>query len=255
MKIELLLNFIVPLMFLAIWALTSLLNRDSQPLPPRPGRLPSSGGSRPSSVSPVATQAELSAGSRYPASSQPAAPIGRGYTEPRSSGIGAQGRPGVAGKSGRSDEGIVILESENRTLSPSFSPSTAAGNRSSRTTPARRGTSRGRVSQPTPIKTTEPERPRLLAGLTSQDLLSNKSRPLQITPLANPIAPIGTPTPQVSQGTTLDLPYRTSTKSQPVLSSDDLRDMLASPGKLREIALLGELLQKPVALRAPRHPR
>ena len=38
MKLEILLQFIVPLTFLAIWALTSLLNRDAQPLPPRPNR-------------------------------------------------------------------------------------------------------------------------------------------------------------------------------------------------------------------------
>ncbi len=35
MRFEILIQFIVPLMFLAIWALTSLLNRDAQPLPPR----------------------------------------------------------------------------------------------------------------------------------------------------------------------------------------------------------------------------
>ena len=45
MRLEFLLQFIVPLTFLAIWALTSLLNRDAQPLPPRPGagRMPGPG--------------------------------------------------------------------------------------------------------------------------------------------------------------------------------------------------------------------
>src|SRR3954454_21720661 len=38
MKIDQLFQFIVPLTFLAIWALTSLLNREAQPLPPRAGR-------------------------------------------------------------------------------------------------------------------------------------------------------------------------------------------------------------------------
>jgi len=47
MRFEILIQFIVPLMFLAIWALTSLLNRDAQPLPPRPGRPPGAGGPRP----------------------------------------------------------------------------------------------------------------------------------------------------------------------------------------------------------------
>ncbi len=47
MRFEILIQFIVPLTFLAIWALTSLLNRDAQPLPPRPGRPPGPGGVRP----------------------------------------------------------------------------------------------------------------------------------------------------------------------------------------------------------------
>ena len=47
MRFEILIQFIVPLMFLAIWALTSLLNRDAQPLPPRPGRPSGAGGPRP----------------------------------------------------------------------------------------------------------------------------------------------------------------------------------------------------------------
>ncbi len=37
-QLEILFQFIVPLTFLAIWALTSLLNRETQPLPRRPSR-------------------------------------------------------------------------------------------------------------------------------------------------------------------------------------------------------------------------
>src|SRR5262249_37789374 len=47
MRLEILIQFIVPLTFLAIWALTSILNRDAQPLPPRPGRPVGPGGQRP----------------------------------------------------------------------------------------------------------------------------------------------------------------------------------------------------------------
>ena len=47
MRFEILIQFIVPLTFLAIWALTSILNRDAQPLPPRPGRPPGPAGVRP----------------------------------------------------------------------------------------------------------------------------------------------------------------------------------------------------------------
>ena len=56
MRIEILIQFIVPLMFLAIWALTSLLNRDAQPLPPRPGRPPGAGGPRPLTSMPGQTE-------------------------------------------------------------------------------------------------------------------------------------------------------------------------------------------------------
>ena len=56
MRFEILIQFIVPLMFLAIWALTSLLNRDAQPLPPRPGRPPGAGGPRPLTSMPGQTE-------------------------------------------------------------------------------------------------------------------------------------------------------------------------------------------------------
>jgi hypothetical protein len=42
---------------------------------------------------------------------------------------------------------------------------------------------------------------------------------------------------------------------EPSLSIDELRAMLTSPKRLREVALLGELLQPPVSLRGPRRPR
>jgi hypothetical protein len=40
-------QFLVPLTFLAIWALTSLFNREAQPLPPRSGRAPGPNGPSP----------------------------------------------------------------------------------------------------------------------------------------------------------------------------------------------------------------
>src|SRR4051812_916514 len=44
MHIDNLFQFIVPLTFLAIWALTALFNREAQPLPPRTGRPQPPGG-------------------------------------------------------------------------------------------------------------------------------------------------------------------------------------------------------------------
>jgi hypothetical protein len=75
MKLEFLLQFIIPLTFLAIWALTSLLTRDAQPLPPRPGagRVPGSGPGRPAAgggFSP-SSRADLTGAGRAPAPGRP----------------------------------------------------------------------------------------------------------------------------------------------------------------------------------------
>src|SRR3954454_72497 len=47
MRFENIFQFIVPLTFFAIWALTSLFNRETQPLPPRTGRPLGPNGPRP----------------------------------------------------------------------------------------------------------------------------------------------------------------------------------------------------------------
>jgi hypothetical protein len=102
----------------------------------------------------------------------------------------------------------------------------------------------------------ESERPRALTGLVGQSLSQKKARPLDTAPLSSQIAPISsslltsasqTPAPEVA---------RTAAKpDEPSLSINELRAMLASPKRLREVALLGELLQPPVSLRAPRRTR
>src|SRR5689334_15553821 len=46
MHIDNVVQLIVPLTFVAIWALTAIFNRDAQPLPPRQGRPPGPGGPR-----------------------------------------------------------------------------------------------------------------------------------------------------------------------------------------------------------------
>jgi hypothetical protein len=56
----------------------------------------------------------------------------------------------------------------------------------------------------------------------------------------------------MSMATTHENPR--SQPAHPALTSGDLRAMFASPSKLREVALLTELLQRPVALRPPRRP-
>ena len=259
MKAELLLQFIVPLTFLAIWALTSLLNRDAQPLPPRSGRAPGAGGGpRPGMGTPLSGRGEPAGMSRSMGASRPAAspPMERPAPARWSAPL-AQARSVTTGRPGGPDEGIVILESETRTspgsTSPSFSPSSAATARSARaSTGGRRTAARGRAPQPAPAKAIEPERHKVLTGLVSHPLGSKKGRPLEIVPLSTPLAPLGSP---LTQQTNQNLPYATTNRPIPTLTSSDLRTMLASPVRLREIALLGELLQPPVSLRAPRRPR
>ena len=115
MRLEFLLQFIVPLTFLAIWALTSLLNRDAQPLPPRPGagRGPGIGPARGGvggGFSP-STRGDLTRPASRPLVRRPRRPIGprrrAGPRRPR------KGRPG-SGPTRAVDEGIVIIESETR---------------------------------------------------------------------------------------------------------------------------------------------
>jgi hypothetical protein len=149
----------------------------------------------------------------------------------------------------------VILESKTRpsqASTGSFSPSSAATARSARAAAARRVTSRPRASQATPAKSTESERTRVLTGLASQPLGLPKSRPLEIAPLSTPISPL---TSVLTQQTVPSPPQAATNRPSPTLTSSDLRAMLASPARLREVALLGELLQPPVALRDPRRPR
>jgi hypothetical protein len=253
MRLEILLQFIVPLTFLAIWALTSLLNRDAQPLPPRPSRSPVPGGPRagvgPSPISrgDLAGPARNQGTGRLPTAG-----------EERPSAARWAGSP-AQGRAGGPDEGIVILESNARGSSqPSlsqFSPSSAASSRGARVTTARRASTRGRsVSAAAPLKPIEPEHPRALTGLVSQSLAQKKARPLEITPLSTPMTPISSsPLTQKTVGAAIEHPG--SYQLHTALTSGELRTMLASPTKLREVALLTELLQQPLALRPPRRLR
>jgi hypothetical protein len=262
MKLEFLLQFIIPLTFLAIWALTSLLNRDAQPLPPRSGagrgpgagptRTGAGGGFSPSS------RAELTGAGRGTASGRPVGAPAERPVPARWSTAPVQGRTGSGSSraAGTPDDGIVIIESENRSpQTSSFSPSSAAS--SPRVTRgsapgARRSTSRGR-SMPAPsIKPMEPDRPRALTGLVGQSMAQKRAKPLDIAPLSTPISPISSPLLQASPAEPARDTARTPT---PTLSSAALRTMLASPTKLREVALLGELLQPPVSLRGRRRLR
>jgi hypothetical protein len=84
-------------------------------------------------------------------------------------------------------------------------------------------------------------------------MAQKRNRPLEITPLASPMAPIGSPLAPISAVTPTEQP--TVPDSPPAFTSASLRVMLASSTKLREVAILTELLQPPLALRRRRHRR
>jgi hypothetical protein len=180
-------------------------------------------------------------------------------TPARWSSATAQGGRPASAAARAVDDGIVIIESETRAAQGmTFSPSAAAGARATRGAgaSARRASSRARSVPAPPAKAVEPERPKALTGLTGQSLGQRRGKGLEITPLSTPIAPISsaplttaslTPAPEVVRSA--------AQPDVPSLSADELRAMLASPKRLREVALLGELLQPPVSLRGPRRPR
>jgi hypothetical protein len=245
------LQFIVLLTIMALWALTSLLSREAQPLPPRAVRGPGPDGPRPSSSlsrgDALGPARYLGTSDRLPAPSQerkPPAPWREASPTPRpgsTRGLGA-------------DDGIVILESESRSgrpLSGGVASSTGAANR--RGTPSRRSTrSRSAASAPPP-KPAEPGRARALTTLVTQSMAQRRNRPLEIAPLGAPMAPISSPLTQISTGAAIEHPG--SPDSPPAFTSEGLRGMLANSTKLREVALLTELLQPPLALRRRRHGR
>jgi hypothetical protein len=195
------LQILISLGILLLWALTSLLSRETQPLPPRPLRPRPGDGSRPSPI-------------RFPES------------DPRSA---------------RS------LAGTGATLAPPPAPS--RGTRS----PARRGL-RGRSnSGPAVTKTVEPEKGRRLTSQINLSMANAANRPLEITPLEIPLSSLSsTLTPL---GSRASIEPRSSRAPAPTLNATSARAMLSSPEKLREVAILTEILKPPLALRQSRRSR
>src|SRR5437764_360870 len=117
-----LLQFIVPLTFLAIWALTSLFNREAQPLPPRMGRPqnPNGPGPGPAGGGGSTLNALRSEAANRDPSLRWASPT-------------AADRTGTRRPVGRPDDEILIIEETRRPAgaspSPATRPGTAGGNR------------------------------------------------------------------------------------------------------------------------------
>ncbi len=264
MRFEILIQFIVPLMFLAIWALTSLLNRDAQPLPPRPGRPLGPGGPRPPGR--VPGQPEL----RVPGSAAPSRTAGpaparqdlqSAWTQPQAPAPAPRDRAVQRMTTSKADGAIVYIENDparrnsaRSTSAGSAAPPSSSGIRPARSATPRKG-ARGRsinIGTATPQGRTEPRTQRVLSDQVNQSMAMQRNKPLEITPLFTSLAPLSLP---LSQSSAAPQAHETSGGDRPVsMSSEAIRNLLSSPARLREFALLTEVLQPPVALRR-RQPR
>jgi hypothetical protein len=230
------LQFTVIMAILLIWALTSLLSREAQPLPPRARRAAGPEGLR---AAPPARMDRPTGPARYLGAEIP--PVASVERRPpaRLEPPAALGRPVSA------DDGIIILESDSR--SRNSAAGAASGSRLSRGNQARRS-ARGRSQNTTPAKPTDVTRPRALTSLVTQSMAQKKARRLEITPLSSPLAPLSSPLHQIT-GTATPLEPGKTQSAIPPIHSDALRAMLAQPTRIREAFLISEILQPPVALR------
>jgi hypothetical protein len=256
MRFEVLIQFIVPLTFLAIWALTSILNRDAQPLPPRPTRPSGPGGMRPVVRTPA--QPDMVRPGGLPLRPAPSPLAGERPAD--WSGLGARpaplSPPRPRPRLGNLDDAIVYIENGPVTRTPSRSLSGSAGSggtasRPARSTSARRG-SRGRSGAGSaPAGRSEPETPRALTDQITQALAQRRSKPLEISPLSAPLSSLTRPLSGASTPSQSEPAPITTLTSLPPLSGA-VQKLLASPSRLREVFILTEILRPPLALRKGR---
>ena len=220
-------QYIVPLIFIAIWAVTSLFNREAQPLPPRSGRPQGPNGPRPA--------ATTSRSSEW-----------RPETTPRESLLtrpGSQNLPSRPG--GRKEDDILIIEAEPRRTSAPSTPRVGASlpRRASKTRSTGQASPRG-ADPVTPrnlsLSMTRPENP---PTIQSQSL----------KPLVLPPSPLLT-TPNDEAAKTQA--GRALVSQLDSFSSEEIRQLVHIPGRLREGFISAELLKPPLALRGrPLGPR
>jgi hypothetical protein len=262
MRLEMLVQFIVPLTFLAIWALTSLLNRDAQPLPPRPGRPGGAGGTRPTGR--ALGQAEP----RPAAAAMPARPQAvdslrdrtADWTDlPSTPAARQQQRERMA--QGGSSEAIVYIESDpsgrvTTRIAASPQGSSQLAPRAPRGTQPRRG-GRGRAGAGgslAALNRAEQEIHRALSDQVGQSMGLKRNKPLAITPLAAPIGKLSAALSEATATAQFVPTVERGTALSPLLTGTEIRKMLDSPTRLREVAVLTEILRPPLALRHRRRP-
>ncbi len=220
LRMNSLLQFIVPLTFLAIWALTSLFNREAQPLPPRTGRVPNPPGPRP--------------GGGLTSSPRPPEP----RREPSDRELNMRWTNANGGRGPiRPDDAILIIEAEPRR------PPVNSGPRSVTAPPKRPARPR---QAPVPPERPEPPTHHVLHP-TSGGLPHQMGHPLDVHIQGSSHVPLNRASQDLTKTTPLNEIPRALTR--PGAISFDARAALVSPSKIREAFILNELLQPPVAVR------
>ena len=227
MRFENIFQFIVPLTFFAIWALTSLFNREAQPLPPRPGR-PLGPNPRPR---PTPTPS---------ASPDAPRPVELGVDRSRRDPTMRWSKPSAPDRRPKAledlDNDVLRIPAEPTRRAPS--PRAGEG-------PAPRRAERSRPDPQAPPKRPEPSQASALSRSMEHDAALPVNRRLVLDEMPESLA-AATAT---DMGLSAPLPARPA--DPPPLAGSDLRLLLSSPSKLHQAIILGELLQPPLALRPP----
>lgn len=276
---ELLIQFIVPLTFLAIWALTSILNRDGQPLPQRPRRP----GDRP--LDPAAEARRQRERARAEREGEPweaddASPsLAPSRPDPRRSVATTPGRSGGSSKpnggrprpappqsvpSGFDGAGVYVNRDEvvfldpgtgRRLLSAPIEAEPSAEPRNPAAAPPRqRKAGRARREQRDGARQAplEPETRRALSDQVGQAMGMRRNQPLEIKPLAPKLEALSV---SLSKPVTLGDDHLPAAAPRPAIDARSIQEMFAEARKLREVAVLSEILQPPVSLRRRRFER
>jgi len=228
MELNDLLRAIVPLTFLAVWALSSILNKEANPLPNRP---PQGFGPRPGGLPP---------GQRPPA--RAGAPVARDPTL-RWGDPAAGAGPGLRRPQALSEDEVLVIRAE---------PTRAAGQplpRPGSGTAAVRRTARAKAAPTTVPKRAEAKISRPLGGTTGLTRPGPGARAL------DDLAPLqGTQPGAASQPlSTVSVASRSNTIAASLSENSAYwRSLLNSRGKIREALVLNELLQPPLSMRRRR---
>jgi len=205
-------QFLVPLTFLAIWALTSLFNRDAQPLPPRTARPPGPG---PNGLRP--TPAPRNAAVNRPKPGNAAAPAKRGPA--------------------RRGEDLLIIGDESRKR-----PAAPAAGKDLPKKPAK-----ARLNSQSPAEAAFDARAIHSMGTSlSQSMPDERERPEALVRLTLPPSPLLSNFSGEAPGTDES---RARAAEPDAIAAIDVRKLTRSPARVRESFILSELLQPPLALR------